>query len=301
MPAAGAAFAVSPDGSYATTIESPDFVVIAQRRGGLDISEAAGVCSWSESSDSDEDVVLDRKGDKFANGGEYNRRHHKTNRATRDAMAAVAIGSVVQGDKDAKDKTSYINETGVPDLVEIGGDEATGGDVCVETKVPSPLTQSRSAGKGSRKKGGKPASVGHLYAFGNTEEFYRVRILGCKQVGHPKMAPFDHTTGKGYVEGKAGQYADALRKGSRVISAIVETFGGITPHFLSYLSYLARRAKGRHGRDSTVYGRSRTSARSFFTHHTQRIGLAAQVGDAQAIRRSVRYWKQCAAGAVTRA
>ena len=55
----------------------------------------------------------------------------------------------------------------------------------------------------------------------------------------------DHATGKGYVAGRVGQYADALREGSRVISAIVETFGGITPHFLS-----------------------------------------------------VRYWKQCAAGAV---
>jgi hypothetical protein len=94
-------------------------------------------------------------------------------------------------------------------------------------------------------------------AFGSTEEFYRVSILGCKQVGHPSMAPFDHTTGKGYVARRGGQYADALRKGSRVISAIVETFGGITPHFLLYLGHLARRAKGRHGRDSTVYGRSR--------------------------------------------
>jgi hypothetical protein len=170
----------------------------------------------------------------------------------------------------------------------------------VETKVPNPLTQSRSAGKGSRKKGGKPASVGHLYAFGNTEEFYRVDVLGCNQVGHPTMAPFNHATGKGYVARREGQYADALRKGSRVISAIVETTGGITPHFRSYLGHLARRAKGRHGRDATKYGRSRTSPRSFFTHHTQRIGLAAQVGDAQAIRRSICYWKQLAAGAVAR-
>ena len=31
--------------------------------------------------------------------------------------------------------------------------------------------------------GGKPGSVGHLYAFGNTEESFRVDILGCRRRG----------------------------------------------------------------------------------------------------------------------
>ena len=39
-------------------------------------------------------------------------------------------------------------------------------------------------------------------------------------------------------------------------------------------------------RDGTVYGRSRTSAKSFFKHHTQQLAAAAQVGDAKAIRRA---------------
>ena len=63
-----------------------------------------------------------------------------------------------------------------------------GGDCCYEFKVPSSLTKSRSEGRGSKPKpdgtgGGQPASVGHLYAFGNTEEKYRVAVLGCRRRG----------------------------------------------------------------------------------------------------------------------
>ena len=44
-------------------------------------------------------------------------------------------------------------------------------------------------------------------------------------------------------------------------------------HALAHIGYLAQRAKGRTAlsRDGTQYGRSRTSLRSFFVHHTQRI------------------------------
>ena len=37
----------------------------------------------------------------------------------------------------------------------------------------APVAVNFSKGKGSKKKGGAPASVGHMYAFGNTEEAYR--------------------------------------------------------------------------------------------------------------------------------
>ena len=45
------------------------------------------------------------------------------------------------------------------------------------------------------KDGGSVANVGHLYAFGNTEEWYRIKILGVKargREGHDR--PFDHST-----------------------------------------------------------------------------------------------------------
>ena len=253
-----------------------------QRRGGLVISEADGLF----------DDVYDKLGDKFSNNGEYNRRHHGVLYKTRDAMAAVAVGSIVQGDKAEPEKVSYINEGKTVDIAEVGGDEVTGGDVCVDTKVPSPLTKTRTAGLGSVQNGGNPASVGHIYAFGNTEELLRIKVLGCRRRGRRRQGPFNHSTGKGWVKEVKGDYADALSKGSRVIPGVVETMGGVVPHLRAYLRYLARRARHAGGLDGTVYGSSRTSASSFYSHHIQRIGLAAQLGDARGIRRAIRERKQ---------
>ena len=42
----------------------------------------------------------------------------------------------------------------------------------------------------------------------------------------------------------------------------------------------------------TKYGRSRTSTRSFFVHHTQRIACAAQQYDARGIRKATALKKQ---------
>ncbi|KOO31680.1 NAD-dependent glycerol-3-phosphate dehydrogenase, partial [Chrysochromulina tobinii] len=108
---------------------------------------------------------------------------------------AVAIGQVVQGDKEKPELTDMINTTCAVDLAELEGDEATGADVCQEYKVVAPLTKSRRMGKGSVLHGGTVADVGHLYAFGNTEERYRIKILGCKGKGVLGVdRPFDHTT-----------------------------------------------------------------------------------------------------------
>ena len=64
---------------------------------------------------------------------------------------------------------------------------------------------------------------------------------------------------------------------------------GITPHSIAYIAKLAVRAKV--GKDKTRYGVSRTSTTSFFIHHVQRISLAAIVGDAWQIRRSITEMK----------
>ena len=94
------------------------------------------------------------------------------------------------------------------------------------------------------------------------------------------------------MRARKGDYYDALVvKRSRVVPMIIEVFGGIAPHTLAHVSYLARRAsKGR--RDATKYGATRDSARSFFVHHTQRLALAAILGDAKAIRKEIRGHKQ---------
>ena len=57
-------------------------------------------------------------------------------------------------------------------------------------------------------------------------------------------------------------------------------------HTIHHIAKLAKRAN--HGRDGTAYGRTRTSPKTFFVHHTQQLSLAAILGDAKAIRRDTR-------------
>ena len=162
-----------------------------------------------------------------------------------------------------------------------------------EIKIVSPHLKKLSLGRGTKAGGGKPASVGHRFAFGNTEEIYRMKILGCRKRGRPRDDPFDHDTGRGYVEEQRGAYRDALLvKRNRVIPVIVETNGGITPQAIAHISHLARRARGKAARDSTRYGTSRTSPTSFFVHHVQAISMAARLEDARGIRREIRNEKQ---------
>ena len=97
----------------------------------------------------------------------------------------------------------------------------------------------------------------------------------------------------GTTSASTRSYHDALfKKKSRVIPAIVESTGGVTPHFAAQIGILDRRAKSKGGRDSTKYGLSRTSAKSYFVHHLQQIACAAVLGNARAIRKSIRARKQ---------
>ena len=62
---------------------------------------------------------------------------------------------------------------------------------------------------------------------------------------------------------------------------------------LRSIGHLAKRARGKNARDGTKYGRSRTSARSFYVHHTQRLSMAAACGDiVHGIFESLRGLKQ---------
>ena len=246
---------ISPDGTFLNTFADLDFEIYLQRRSSLNITSAEAVFDALER----KGEVVDRKGDKLSNSGEYSRRHNRVLRRGVAMTTAVAIGQCVQGDKEKPELTNMLNEGYAVDLGELEGDDATGADVCQEYKVPSPTTKSaHAAGKGSKKDGGCPASVGHLYGLGNTEEKYRLTVLGCKArgfVGRDK--PLDHATGRGAVKSHRGDYWDALKnKKATVIPAIVETFGGISPHFLKFIMRLAARAKKGGGRDGTKYGRS---------------------------------------------
>ena len=166
----------------------------------------------------------------------------------------------------------------------------------MQVKVPSPLRKVHSKGKGTKVLGGRPAHVGHLYGFGNTEEELRLQIFGTKAWGKKADGPLNHETGKGWVHAVKGDYADALSKGHIVNDMIVESTGGIAPHTRSVVRRLSRRAEGKGATDRTKYGTARASTRSFATHHLQRMTKAAVVYDARAIRKQVIFLKQRAFG-----
>ena len=135
--------------------------------------------------------------------------------------------------------------------------------------------------------------MGCKIGFGSTEEEERVRILGCKERGLPRDGPMNHTSGKGWVAAKKGDYHDALvNKRSRVVPAVIESTGGLSPPLRAQMRCLEGRAKGAGASDRTKYGSTRASARSFMVHHTQRISLAAVKYDALAIRKKMLSKKQ---------
>ena len=68
--------------------------------------------------------------------GEHSTRHHATNRAWRDACAAVAIGAVLLGDKEKADEYKQYNADHVADIVQPGA-SAWHTDWLGETKVAS--------------------------------------------------------------------------------------------------------------------------------------------------------------------
>ena len=80
---------------------------------------------------------------------------------------------------------------------------------------------------------------------------------------------------------------DALSKGHKTKIVLVETTGGISPHTRAICRRHARRATAKGARDKTKYGTTRISTRSFYTHHTQRLSLAAVRLDAKNIRAGI--------------
>ena len=125
-------------------------------------------------------------------------------------LRAVSVGAVVLGDKEKAELTEELNNTHTIDVAELGGDTKNNRNALYEPKTPTATKTLWAAGHGSDDLGGAPASTGHLVGFGNTDEPYRVKVLGTKQRGQPTDPPMDHAAGKGYVREHKGQYYDAF-------------------------------------------------------------------------------------------
>ena len=61
---------------------------------------------------------------------------------------------------------------------------------------------------------------------------------------------------------------------------------------LGYIRILSKRARGKGARDGTKYGRSRTSTRSFYVHHTQLLSVAAAIENVRGLHKAVQNKKQ---------
>ena len=272
---AGIWLEAAPDASLpGSRLRSGPYIIALQRRLGLYISSAKA--HNDELLDAGE--TPDPLGDAACNGGEHSTRHHATNRAWRDALAAVASGTVLLGDKGEADAYKRYNVGHVPDIVQPGA-SPWGTDWLADTKVPSSLGLS----PGTR----QCAHVGHLVAFGNTEEWWDRVVLGCKGQGVPADGPFDHATGKGHVPFHKGDYHDARHvKRNQVVPLIVEALGGIGRRGARCLRFLARRAKDRkRGRDGTRY--SRFHPANYLSHPLAKIVTAAVYSDALHIEEGI--------------
>ena len=133
--ASGAWLEVPPDASlpYARPRSGP-YAIALQRRFGLYIASARAANEALAAAGKTPDWL----GDAACNEGQHSTRHHAVNRAWRDALAAVATGAVLLGDKQEADKYKQYNADHVPDLIRPSA-SAWGTDWLGESKVPSPL------------------------------------------------------------------------------------------------------------------------------------------------------------------
>ena len=129
---------------------------------------------------------------------------------------------------------------------------------------------------------------GGEYAFGNTEEPLKWRVLGTRVRGVPAMGPFDHSNGAGFVAPHLGDYSDAIVNRKAAVHLLVHeaTLGGMSPYAARHLRRLGRAAVA-NCIDGTDYMRSFT-ARSFVPHYAQRISTACVMHGAEGILKGVR-------------
>ena len=150
----------------------------------------------------------------------------------------------------------------MPDVIRLTGDG--GKPELLEIKNYSPIVRRNTSSDGPTE------HMGHEYAFGNTEEALKWRVLGTRQRGLPAAGRFDHKTGAGYVKAKLGDYADAiLNRKANVKLLCHEIFGGMSSYAARHLRRLARDA-ARGGADATDYTLSATAS-SFVPFYAQRI------------------------------
>ena len=272
-----------------TVVHSSDYLTRCQRRLGLYLSCLSDVLDAREARGLNV-TQHERLGDSCLNASNHTIRHNAVLRTVHTALGSVsATGAVRQGDKgdgtpaakaEAKQRYAWLNNGHIPDLYRVGPPHTLW-----EIKCWTPYKPGGSLGRGSSRRGGAASTTdGHFIAFGNTEELLREITLGVKARGNPGDRPLDHTTGAGRVEARDGDYTDALSKGSEVHLLVTETTGAFSHSLEKALRALATIAKLPEVDDTTIYGTSRSSPRSFYGHHAAAVSAAIVFAESAVIR-----------------
>ena len=220
----------------------------------------------------------DRLGDHFQHNANHSTAHKWLVVNWRTAFAKASDNTVLMGDK-GKGKAAYAewNDCYIPDVVSIGEDETTLGEIKNYSAIVKPSTNAPAC----------TSLNGHVFAFGNTEERLKYKVLGSRRRGRVVDGPFNHRDGSGYVKANYGDYGDAIRnRKAKVLLLGHENSGGMSAFAAKQLYRLGREAK-EHGNDSTDYQRSHT-ARSFVPFYAQRMCTAIVMHGAKGILKGLK-------------
>ena len=228
----------------------------------------------------------DRLGDSRLHAANATKRHNNGLDAVFTALSSAKSAGVsfALGDKgdgtpagveDARRRHAHLNATHIPDIIRYGSNI-----VLYEYKCYSIFLTGGAQGNGSSRLGGAASEVeGWLFAFGR-EEALHTRVLGHAARGDDGDDIFDRLTGVGRLTLKRGDYSDAADKGYLTYLLVTEPTGACS-HELTRLLRAISKAVGLPGiYDSTIYGSSRASPRSFFAHHLAAISSAIVHTDA---------------------
>ena len=225
----------------------------------------------------------DRLGDSFINGANHTKRHNAglhaifvALRAANGSSGAICLGDKGDGSESSKaemlDRHAYLNTGHIPDIYHLGSPHTIWEYKCVTPYLPTP-----ALGLGSPRCGGAASTAdGHLFAMGNTEESQRRIVLGTKARGGAGDGPLDRHTGEGRVAQRDGHYADALSKGSAVHLLVTETTSAFSSSLDTLLRALGTATRAPDACDTTHYGSSRSSPRTFYAHHAAAVSAAVQ-------------------------
>ena len=104
-------------------------------------------------------------------------------------------------------------------------------------------------------------------------------MLGHPARGEPGADPLNRLTGDGRVSLKRGEYSDAADKGHHTLLHVTEPSGACSRSLTRLLRDTSKTVGLPGVHDSTVYGTSRASPRSYFSHHIAAISSAIRLAD----------------------